>query len=387
VKILARYVVATLLLVLSAASAQDFEVYVVERATEAREKPGLIFKVVGKLRAGEEVLGDREESGWIHLSGGGWVPRDALRIKALSRLYEVTADKARIRRGPGTAHDILTTKTKGERLRIVEENSGWLKLEQGGWIFARLARPIHPSPAHDAPEPATGEVAQPGGEEEPPRRVLKVKAKEGPVAVREGPGKEHPQLGSLAQGEVVEAIESRLGWLRLAHGGWVPIEGVVPAEPITPAALMERMARLRKWGFLSLTGVYIKVIEVPERSLVARRIQDGLNRLTGQERDYTFLTIIIEVPPSATYRFNFSPEHNRIQLITRSGKKYANFVHTKGDLSRLPPEVRGLFEAKEVYPGYVETAFLAFSGEVKAQEIERVFLYVSSRMQELFEES
>jgi hypothetical protein len=299
----------------------------------------------------------------------------------------VTGEKVRIRKGPGTAHEILATKAKGERLRVVEERSGWLRLEQGGWIFAQLTRPVRPSPADDAPGPDAGEVAQPGGEEAPPRRALKVKAAGESVAVHEGPGTEHPKVGSLAQGEVAEAIESSVGWLKLARGGWVPIERVVPAEPITPAALMERMARLRKWGFLSLTGVYFKIIEVPEGSVVARRIQDGLNRLTGQEREYKFLTIIIEVPPSATYRFNFSPEHNRVQLVTRSGKKYANFVHTKGDLSRLPQEVRGLFEPKEIYPGSVETAFLAFSGEVQIEEIVRVFLFVSSRMQEFFEES
>jgi len=213
------------------------------------------------------------------------------------------------------------------------------------------------------------------------------------VNLRQGPGTDKPVVRKAARGEVLEVAEERDGWLRARDGAWLKAD---LAEPVTDAAApasggsaappVERMRRARQWGLLSLTGVYLKLIEVPPQSVVARRVADGLNALTGKPQDYTFFTIVIDVPPSAPYRFNFSPEHNRVQIVDRGGAKFGNFVRTAGEVEKLPPEVQALFEAQEVFPGNVVTGLLAFSGELRPERADRVFLFINGRMQELYEE-
>jgi hypothetical protein len=119
---------------------------------------------------------------------------------------------------------------------------------------------------------------------------------------------------------------------------------------------------------------------------VARRVTESLNRLTGEPREYTFFTLVIDVPPVTAFRFNFSPAHNRVLIADDTGARFGNFVRAGGDLEGLPPEVRGLFEPQEVYPGSVGTALLAFSADLRPEKVDRVFLWVSGRMQELYEE-
>jgi hypothetical protein len=201
--------------------------------------------------------------------------------------------------------------------------------------------------------------------------------------LREGPGEEHAAVGSVARGEELVVVEFRDGWLRTEEGKWVHHEQVAPLAPEGGGTPREA---LRQWGLLSLTGVYLKLVEVPAGSVVAARVQESLDKLTGQARDYTFFTIVIDVPPAASFRFNFSPEHNRVLVVDGSGREFGNFVHTAGDLEGMPPEVGVLFEPQEVFPGNVGTGLLAFSGELDAGQVDRVFVYVSGRMQELYEE-
>jgi hypothetical protein len=264
-------------------------------------------------------------------------------------------------------------------IRVLEVGEGWLRLESGGWIYADLVRPV----GRAAPEAAPQE-GRPTPEAAPPARSMRVRVVKESADLREGPGEEHAAKGSASRGEELVVVEFRDGWLRTEKGAWVHHEQVAP---LLPSGEELPGQTYRQWGLLSLTGVYLKLVEVPSASVVARRVEQTLNRLTGQARDYTFFTILIDVPPAASFRFNFSPEHNRVLVVDRSGREFGNFVHTAGDLEQMPPEVRVLFEPQEVFPGNAGTGLLAFSGELETSQADRVFVYVSGRMQELYEEN
>ena len=53
--------------------------------------------------------------------------------------------------------------------------------------------------------------------------------------MRSGPGLQFPVVGSLRRGSVVDVIETRAGWCRLANGRWAA-EEFLPAERPTEAA-------------------------------------------------------------------------------------------------------------------------------------------------------
>jgi hypothetical protein len=294
------------------------------------------------------------------------------------RSYEVVREGARVRSGPGTKHEIVGKKAEGDRVRVVETSGEWLRLEEGGWIFAPLVRPLGGRPA-EAPPAET--PAPPAAAPRP--RSMQVRVVKESATLREGPGDSQTVVGKASRGEVLEVVEFRDGWLRTKDGAWVHHEQVLP---LTAAGQPVTEREYRQWGLLSLTGVYIKLVEVPPESIVAQRVNESLNRLTGKKRNYSFFTIVVDVPPAASFRFNFSPGHNRVLIVDTAGREFGNFVHTQGVLEELPPEVRVLFEAQEVFPGNVGTGILAFSGELRADQVDRVFVYVSGRMQELYEE-
>lgn len=59
--------------------------------------------------------------------------------RAVEQSCEVIAASANIRSGPGTGYRVVTTATKGTKLKIVEETDKWLRIvlprEGPGWIF------------------------------------------------------------------------------------------------------------------------------------------------------------------------------------------------------------------------------------------------------------
>lgn len=358
-------------------SAQDFEVLKVQREVGLREKAGFIYKEVGRLKAGEEVIVDAREGDWLHVAHMGWIPAEAAGIKPGLGPYEVTVPSARLRKGPGTDFPVAGVERQGSVLAPVEEKDGWFRLQNGSWVFGELVRKVK------APAPAlpSSPSAGPGPAPAPEERIVRILPPT--VNRRSGPSTDTEIVGTSSAGESLHVTDERDGWVRVREGGWIRGDLVTDAAK---AASSGARKDLRQWGLLSLLGVYIKVVEVPPQSAIATRIKEDLDRLTGEERGYTFLSILVEVPPGTAYRFNFSPAYNRVQVTDAAGRRFGNFVHKEGDLNRLPPEVRMLFQPAAVFPGSVHTGLLAFSGELDPARISKVEIYMSGHMQSLYEE-
>jgi len=367
--------------------AEDFEVMTVLEEVGLREKPGLIYKRIGRLVPGEEVIVDEREGDWAHVAHMGWVPAAVLQAADArpegAAVYEVVVDRARLRGGPGTGNPVVGNISRGDRLEALEEKDGWLLIAEGKWIFGELVRPVE----EEAPSPPRDRPAAPQAAPEPAARSVKIARPR--VNLRAGPSTSEAAVGSLKAGDVRQVEEEREGWLRLAGGGWVRGDLVEEAgTQAGPAATGPGHPGrvLRQWGLLSILGVYIKLVEVPENNAIATRIRATLDNLTRQKRDYTFMSILLDVPAGTAYRFNYSPAYNRIQITDRRGRRFGNFVHKEGDIRKLPAGVRILFEPAAVFPGDIHTGLLAFSGELDAGQIESVEIYMSGRMHPLYEE-
>jgi len=110
----------------------------------------------------------------------------------------VTASTLNVRQGPsGDAAKVGAT-SLGSILRVFEERSGWLRVASGRdeWVARRFTHPVE-------------------------RATVRAEA----LNVRNGPGKDHARLASLAKGQEVFVHERQDGWCRIgADQKWVSEE-------------------------------------------------------------------------------------------------------------------------------------------------------------------
>ncbi|MBR3635554.1 MAG: C40 family peptidase [Lachnospiraceae bacterium] len=112
----------------------------VENHLNVREAPSTDAKLVGKMtnNCGCEIM--ESEGEWYHVVSGeveGWVHSDYLLTgaKAILRANEVVTKMARategglrVRSEANTDCEIITTMGEGERLEVIEELDGWIKV-------------------------------------------------------------------------------------------------------------------------------------------------------------------------------------------------------------------------------------------------------------------
>ena len=112
----------------------------VENHLNVREAPSTDAKLVGKMsnNNGCEII--EADGEWYHIISGtveGYVHSDYLLTgaKAILRANEVVTKTAkategglRVRSEPNTDCEIITTMGEGERLEVVEELDGWIKV-------------------------------------------------------------------------------------------------------------------------------------------------------------------------------------------------------------------------------------------------------------------
>lgn len=61
-------------------------------------------------------------------------------VNAVSYFCTVTADLLNVRNGPGTSYKIVSTLKKGASIQIIDENDGWGKLNNGGWVSLQYVK-------------------------------------------------------------------------------------------------------------------------------------------------------------------------------------------------------------------------------------------------------
>jgi uncharacterized protein YgiM (DUF1202 family) len=89
----------------------------------------------------------RQRTGFIEMAavqGGGSERRDATRVAAEGK-YQTISD-TQVRSGPGLHYPVVADLTKGTKITVVDNESGWLKVEskrgnKPGYVDASFARP------------------------------------------------------------------------------------------------------------------------------------------------------------------------------------------------------------------------------------------------------
>ncbi|MGL5751087.1 MAG: N-acetylmuramoyl-L-alanine amidase, partial [Paraclostridium sp.] len=116
---------------------------------------------------------------------------------------EITASSLNVRSGYGTSYSKIGSLSKGSKVEIVEEKSGWYKIKYNsgyGYISGEYVNI------------SSGEVA-------PPEFIKKGKVSASKLNVRSGYGTNNSVMGSLSRGAIVEIVESKNGWHKIKFNG------------------------------------------------------------------------------------------------------------------------------------------------------------------------
>ncbi|MFH2102129.1 MAG: GH25 family lysozyme [Chloroflexota bacterium] len=129
----------------------------------------------------------------------------------------VTASGLNVRSGPGTAFPVIGWLSKGQRVKVIETQNGWSRVETPvGWCASQyldtnLSEPIQ------APQPTAPSSApvQTGAAE-----AFAICTANG-LNIRNGPGTNYPVVGWLTNDQRIKVIERQNGWARIEHpAGW-----------------------------------------------------------------------------------------------------------------------------------------------------------------------
>jgi SH3-like domain-containing protein len=135
-----------------------------------------------------------------------------------------------VRSGPSQNNKRLFALAAGAEVNVAGKSGGWVSITDSkgrdGWVDASLLDnlKLDAVPKVKAPPVAEPEkpAVKPATAEAKPSHVRKVAG--AGVTVREGPGKSHGQLFSLAGGSEVTVLDDNKGWLKITDGkgrtGW-----------------------------------------------------------------------------------------------------------------------------------------------------------------------
>jgi len=75
---------------------------------------------------------------WLQIGAGRWIHQSLIKVVPV-RFGEVSGtEDLNIRVGPGTDFRIARRIAKGQRVRIIDEQNGWLRLGVSEWVFGKF---------------------------------------------------------------------------------------------------------------------------------------------------------------------------------------------------------------------------------------------------------
>ncbi len=97
-----------------------------------RKGPSSSTAVVGKIKDGEKVTVSDSEGSWLEIGKDRWVHSKYIRFTEEKHGY-VTSNRLVIRSGPGTNFAKVKRLTKGDIVRVFDEDGQWLKVGDSEW--------------------------------------------------------------------------------------------------------------------------------------------------------------------------------------------------------------------------------------------------------------
>lgn len=197
-----------------------------------RENPGLDQNVIGKMEIGKAYPLLKEEKDWIEIqynsTSTGWIAAylvtkngqntDSSVIEegqhtSLSNKATITENGLRLRKGPGTNYQVITTLGKGIEVTILSTNGEWYQIKTNlgsGWVHNDYLL------LEDSPIKASSE------KEEPNQQTATVT--EDQVNLRSNPSTNAEIIGKISIGTVITIMEEESNWAKIQYSGnigWV----------------------------------------------------------------------------------------------------------------------------------------------------------------------
>ncbi len=99
-----------------------------------RSGPGATFDIVGTLNNGDTVEVTDKEGNWLKLEGSGrWVHHNYITFNDI-RTGHVDTSFLAVRSGPGTSYPKLKRLTRGDIVRVHEQEGSWFRIGDGEWV-------------------------------------------------------------------------------------------------------------------------------------------------------------------------------------------------------------------------------------------------------------
>jgi N-acetylmuramoyl-L-alanine amidase len=225
------------------AQADNGSVSITATSLNVRSGPGLSYPISGSVKKGEKYSIVKEEGDWIQISLGGskkgWVaewftakesPKTAVSpaVSANSKSSgSVNANGLRVRKGPGTNHQVIGSFNSGQAVEILGYNGNWAEVRTNnirGWVSKEYIS-VKEGKAAEAPEASaktSGTVTATS------------------LNVREKPSLNSSKVGQLSYGAAVTVHSQSNGWAEITYAGknaWVSAQYLkIGGKPTTDSS-------------------------------------------------------------------------------------------------------------------------------------------------------
>lgn len=206
----------------------DEEIIVTSKVVNVREGAGLSYPIVKKLTKGEkhEIVSEKDDWYEIRIGTGktGWVANwlveknvNSNQVERKSGQGTISANSVRIRSGPGTTFQVVSSLTKGTPIDIIEKNENWIHIKTNeieGWVAADYIQ----LPA--AGENARGNVTKETSGNLKKTGIVLVDS----LNVRSEPSKSSVSLGKLNKNTSITVYQIDNEWAEIdfqGKKGWV----------------------------------------------------------------------------------------------------------------------------------------------------------------------
>lgn len=214
-------------------SAENQSTVQANTVVNVRDNPGLDQNVIGKMEIGKAYPLIKEEEGWLEIqftsSLTGWVagylvtkngenveekPIEEEKITSLSNKATIIENGLRLRKGPGTNYQVITSLGKGIEVTILSTNGEWYQIKTdlgSGWVHNDYLLLKDPQTQADT------------GEQEKPKQQIAT-VTEDQINLRSNPSTSAEIIGKISIGTVITIIEEESNWAKIQYSGnigWV----------------------------------------------------------------------------------------------------------------------------------------------------------------------
>lgn len=107
-----------------------------------RESANTSAPVITQIYKYGQVVVTDSTDGWYKVSFGdttGWVSADYLSVSGAPQKGTISGDNVNVRSGPGKGYDVVMAVVSGEKVNVLDTDSGWYKVEFStgvvGWVY------------------------------------------------------------------------------------------------------------------------------------------------------------------------------------------------------------------------------------------------------------